>query len=75
MVKILGWNCKFHPAPGYPKRLSEDFYMNIFWEGLEKSLAYQQMAAITVQKPLLSPIVKVRRDLKSSDVLTRPCGS
>jgi hypothetical protein len=60
---------------GYPKGLVEDFYMNLFWEGLESSLAYKQMAAITVQNPLLSPIDKVRRDLQSSDVLSRPCGS
>jgi hypothetical protein len=60
---------------GYPKGLSEDFYMNIFWEGLEHSLAYQQMAAITVQKPLLSPVQKVERDLLSAASMTKPCGN
>ena len=60
---------------GYPKGLSEDFYMNIFWEGLEESLAYKQMAAITVQKPLLSPFDKVERDLRSAALMTKPCGN
>jgi hypothetical protein len=60
---------------GYPKGLVEDFYMNLFWEGLESSLAYKQMAAITVQKPLLSPIDKVRRDLDTAASMTKPCGS
>lgn len=49
--------------------------MNLFWEGLETSTAYKQMAAITVQKPLLSPLEKVKRDLDTADVLTKPCGS
>ncbi len=60
---------------GYSKGLNEDFYMNLFWEGLETSTAYKQMAAITVQKPLLSPLEKVKRDLDTADVLTKPCGS
>jgi hypothetical protein len=60
---------------GYPKGLVEDFYMNLFWEGLESSLAYNQMAAITVQKPFLSPIDKVRRDLDTAASMTKPCGS
>jgi hypothetical protein len=60
---------------GYPKGLVEDFYMNLFWEGLEHSLAYQQMAVITVQKPLLSPLDKVERDLRSAASMTKPCGN
>jgi hypothetical protein len=59
----------------YPKGLTEDFYKNLFWEGLETSTAYKQMAAITVQKPLLSPLEKVKRDLDTADALTKPCGS
>lgn len=49
--------------------------MNQFWEGLETTTAYKQMAAITVQKPLLSPLEKVQRDLDTADALTKPCGS
>ena len=60
---------------GYPKGLSQDFYVNLFWEGLESSLANQQMAAITVQSPLLSPLQKVDRDLRSAASLTKPCGN
>lgn len=49
--------------------------MNLFWEGLENTTAYKQMAAITVQKPLLSPLEKYQRDLDTADALTKPCGS
>jgi hypothetical protein len=60
---------------GYPKGLTEDFYMNLFWEGLETTTAYKQMAAITVQPPFLSPLEKYKRDLRSSEVLKKPCGN
>lgn len=60
---------------GYPKGISTDFYMNLFWEGLESTLAYNQMAAITVSPPLLSPYQKYKRDLQSSGVLSKPCGA
>ncbi len=59
----------------YPKGLSEDFYMNLFWEGLETTTAYKQMAAITVQKPLLSPFEKMKNDQLNSKKLTNPCGN
>jgi len=60
---------------GYPKGLTEDFYMNLFWEGLETSTAYKQMAAITVQPPFLSPLEKYKRDLRSSELLKKACGN
>ena len=60
---------------GYSKGLTEDFYMNLFWEGLENTTAYKQMAAITVQKPLLSPLEKYQRDKDLSDQLKKACGN
>ena len=59
----------------YPKGLSEDFYMNLFWEGLETTTAYKQMAAITVQPPFLSPFDKMKNDLWNAEKLTKPCGN
>jgi hypothetical protein len=49
--------------------------MNLFWEGLETTTAYKQMAAITVQKPLLSPLEKYQRDKDLSDQLKKACGT
>ncbi|MFT4859380.1 MAG: hypothetical protein ACI9UV_002976 [Algoriphagus sp.] len=60
---------------GYPKGISSDFYKHLFWEGLESSLAFKQMEAITVNPPLLSPYQKYKRDQLSSASLTKPCGS
>lgn len=59
----------------YPKGLTEDFYMNLFWEGLETTTAYKQMAAITVQPPFLSPFDKMKNDLWNAEKLTKPCGN
>jgi hypothetical protein len=49
--------------------------MNLFWEGLETSTAYKQMAAITVQPPFLSPLEKMERDLRSAAKLKKACGN
>jgi hypothetical protein len=49
--------------------------MNLFWEGLETSTAYKQMAAITVQPPFLSPLKKMENDLLNAEKLTKPCGN
>ena len=49
--------------------------MNQFWEGLETTTAYKQMAAITVQKPLLSPFEKYQRDKELSKTLKKACGN
>ena len=65
----------FMKDAGYPKGLTEDFYMNLFWEGLETTTAYKQMAAITVQKPLLSPLEKYQRDKELSKTLKKACGN
>jgi hypothetical protein len=65
----------FMKDAGYPKGLSEDFYMNLFWEGLETTTAYKQMAAITVQPPFLSPLKKMENDLLNAEKLTKPCGN
>lgn len=65
----------FMKDAGYPKGLTEDFYMNLFWEGLETTTAYKQMAAITVQPPFLSPFDKMKNDLWNAGKLTKPCGN
>lgn len=65
----------FMKDAGYPKGLSEDFYMNLFWEGLETTTAYKQMAAITVQKPLLSPFEKMKNDQLNAEKLKKACGN
>ncbi len=65
----------FMKIAGYPKGLTEDFYMNLFWEGLETTTAYKQMAAITVQPPFLSPLKKMENDLLNAEKLTKPCGT
>ena len=65
----------FMKDAGYPKGLNEDFYMNLFWEGLETSTAYKQMAAITVQPPFLSPFDKMKNDLLNANKLKKACGT
>ncbi len=49
--------------------------MNLFWEGLETTTAYKQMAAITVQPPLLSPLKKKENDLVNAGKLKKACGT
>lgn len=65
----------FMKDAGYPKGLTEDFYMNLFWEGLETTTAYKQMAAITVQPPFLSPFEKMKNDLLNANKLKKACGT
>jgi hypothetical protein len=73
--KVCRAELQIPPSVGYPKGIPVDFYMNLFWQGLEFTLAFNQMAAITVSPPLLSPYQKYDRDRKTAASLTRPCGS
>jgi hypothetical protein len=58
----------------YPKGVSADFYMNLFWEGLDGTFAFNQMKSITTYPPLLSPYQKFRLDLELAKTMTKPCG-
>ncbi|MFT7364765.1 MAG: hypothetical protein ACI9UV_002978 [Algoriphagus sp.] len=58
---------------GYPKGLSVDFYMNMFWGGMEGSVAFEQLKAITTYSPLLSPYDKYKRDIELVSRLTQNC--
>jgi hypothetical protein len=49
--------------------------MNLFWEALETTTAYKQMAAITVQPPFLSPFDKMKNDLLNAHKLKKACGT
>jgi len=73
--KLCRAELQIPPSGGYPKGIPVDFYMNLFWEGLESTLAFTQMAAITTSPLILSPYQKHDRDIKTAASLTRPCGS
>jgi hypothetical protein len=59
----------------YPKGLSSSFYMNIFWKGLEGTLAFNQMRGITTNPPIMSPYDRFILDNSLAKDLTKPCGN
>lgn len=60
---------------GYPKGVSLDFYVNLCWQGLEGTLAFNQMKSITTYPPIKSPYQKYLDDNRNSEILTKPCGN
>ena len=60
---------------GYPKGVSLDFYVNLCWQGLEGTLAFNQMKSITTNYPIKSPFQKHEEAKDFSRLLTKPCGN
>jgi hypothetical protein len=60
---------------GYPKGVSLDFYVNLCWQGLDGTLAFNQMKSITTSTPLKSPFQQYEEAKDISRLLTKPCGN
>jgi hypothetical protein len=60
---------------GYPKGLSVDFYINMFWGSFKGTHAFHVMESITTIPPILSPLDKFRRDIEKTQYLTNLCGN
>jgi hypothetical protein len=65
----------FMKLNGSPKGVSTDFYVNQFWQGLEGTLAFNQMKSITTNPPIKSPFQKYSDDIRDANYLTKPCGN
>ncbi|MFN3758361.1 MAG: hypothetical protein ACK4SF_04015 [Algoriphagus aquaeductus] len=59
----------------YPKGVSVDFYINLFWQGLEGTLAFNQMKSITTNPPIISLYDRFILDGEIAKTLTKPCGN
>ncbi|WP_143186001.1 hypothetical protein [Algoriphagus halophilus] len=59
----------------YPKGIPVDFYMNLFWDGLKNTHAFDIMKSIETNYPILSPYEKYIRDSDLSMNLDKPCGN
>lgn len=65
----------FLKSNGYPKGVSVDFYVNLCWEGLEGTLAFNQMKSITTIPPIKSPFQNYSDNIRDANYLTKPCGN
>ena len=65
----------FMKSNGSPKGVSTDFYVNLFWQGLEGTLAFNQMKSIKTNPPLKSPFQQYSDNIRDANYLTKPCGN